>query len=323
MADPHHAGVELHELSIVVLSHNRRDELMQNLASLCDLHLSAGAELIVVDNDSTDGTRDALAKLGARVPSVRIIYADRNLGVAGGRNTGWAAASRQLILNLDDDTRIDHASVRALCDAARRAPTAGIFTPKVLHATSGECQNGYGDDMTEPSNFHGACHLVRAEVWHKVGIIDEECRFGGEELDYTIRARCLGYRTVFIPGIRVRHNSLPRAGTLGQWRRRQWAYNFSRILFKHFPRRYAATFLVRYLLAQSVSAASDGDFAVIPSLVYHSMAGMVNGRRGHTPMPHEALAFFTDSRLMPDFGNRPLFDKLFGKFTKKASQPSH
>ena len=304
------------DLSIVVLSYNRRQELLQNLINLCEIHLSKGAELIIVDNNSDDGTQADLRALQARIPTLKIIFSDRNLGVADGRNTGWEAATKSLILNLDDDTRIDVDAIQALRAAAHTLPAVGIFTPKVVHAVTDACQNGYGDDMTEPANFHGACHLVRAQVWQSVGRIDSQCTFGGEELDYTIRARSLGYATVFLPEVKVRHNSLPRQGGIGKWRRQRWVFNFSRIFFKHFPIRHAAPFLIRYLIAQVMSAIYAGEWGVVPSLFYHALLGMLDGRRSYAPIPRIVLRFYTNYRLAPDFGNRPVSHKIFRRFAK-------
>jgi GT2 family glycosyltransferase len=308
----------LDDVSIVVLSYNRRDELLNNLSALCRLHVETGAELIIVDNSSTDGTQAELMHLAEQIPSLRIIYSENNLGVAGGRNEGWAAATREFILNLDDDTRIDVDAIRALRAAALRMPRAGIFTPKVLHAITGECQNGYGDEVQEPANFHGACHFLRSEVWRTVGRIDPQCSFGGEELDYSIRARALGYSTVFLSSIRVGHNSLPRTGEAGKWRRQRWVYNFSRIYFKHFPVRHAALFATRFLILQLISAAANGNARIMPSLLYHAVAGVKNGRRDHTELPSSVLDFYTDSRLVPDFGNRSLIGKLRERMVRPA-----
>jgi len=303
------------DVSIVVLSYNRRDELMRNLAVLCDLHMVGRAELIVVDNNSTDGTRADLDAMLVRVPSLKVIFSAVNLGVAGGRNKGWDAATRRFILNLDDDTRIDMSAVIAMRDAALRRPGGAILTPKVLHAETGECQNGYDDTVTEPANFHGACHLLATKVAREVGPIDPQCTFGGEELDYSIRSRMQGYPTVYLSDVHVRHNSLPRNGSLGQWRRERWVYNFSRIYFKYFPKRYAALFLTRFLLAQLMSAASGGDASVMPSLVRHAVRGIANGRRGQVRLPAPVLEFYTDRRLVPDFGNRPMIDKLMSRLS--------
>jgi len=306
----------LDDVSIVVLSHNRRDELLRNLPVLRDLHVSAGAELIIVDNQSSDGTRVDLAALESYVPTIKVIYSATNLGVAGGRNAGWAAATRDLILNLDDDTRIDRAAVQALRAAAARHPAAGIFTPKVRHAVTGDCQNGYGDEVAEPANFHGSCHLVRAQVWRAVGTIDPRCTFGGEELDYSIRARALGFATVHLPEIEVRHNSVPRQGTAGTWRRQRWVYNFSRIFFKHFPRRHASVLLMRFLTSQLAAAWAAGEAMVLPSLIYHAARGVADGRRGYAALPRAALEFYLDDRLAPDFGNQPLRRKLRARLAR-------
>jgi GT2 family glycosyltransferase len=305
----------LDDLSIVVLSYNRREEIKLNLPELCRLHVSQGAELIIVDNDSTDGTRLDLDALRSRLPTIKILTLESNRGVAGGRNAGWAAATRRFILNLDDDTRIDVAAVRALRAAAVAMPGAGIFSPKVIHAETGRCQNGHGTDVSAPANFHGACHLLRAEVWRTVGSIDPECNFGGEELDYAIRARASGFGIAFLPHVEVRHNSVARPGPVGRWRRQRWVYNFSRIFFKHFPARDATLLLLRYLTSQLAGAAAQGDLAAIPSLARQAIAGAANGRGQYRALPPAVLTFYRDPRLTPDFGNRPLSRKLIARFS--------
>ncbi len=74
-----------------------------------------------MDNASSDGTREDLKQLRAQDPTVVVILPDSNLGVAGGRNLGWASATRPFILNLDDDTRIDLDAMSSLYRAAAAA----------------------------------------------------------------------------------------------------------------------------------------------------------------------------------------------------------
>src|SRR5207237_803956 len=128
------SGCELASVSVVVLSHNRREELVRNVETLCAVKAQEGFELIVVDNASNDGTRSELLRLKEEHPGLLLILSDVNAGVAGGRNLGWRAASREFILNLDDDTRVDLAAIRALYAAATASQDIGIVTPRVVHA---------------------------------------------------------------------------------------------------------------------------------------------------------------------------------------------
>ena len=66
------------KVSLVVLTFNRCAELLRTLSRLADI--DASVPIVVVDNASTDGTSDAVARLG---PRVRIVRLSRNAGAAG------------------------------------------------------------------------------------------------------------------------------------------------------------------------------------------------------------------------------------------------
>lgn len=69
-------------------------------------------EVVVVDNASTDGT----AELLARRPGVRVVRAERNLGFAGGVDLGWRHARGRHVLLLNNDARLEPDGVAALLD---------------------------------------------------------------------------------------------------------------------------------------------------------------------------------------------------------------
>ena len=314
-------AASLEELSIVVLSYNRREELRHNLQTLCALRARAGFELIVVDNASTDGTRADLLQLHDADPAVVTILSGENLGVAGGRNVGWAAATRPFILNLDDDTRIDLHAMLSMQRAAAASDRVGVVTPRVVHAETGLCQNGdYAGKIPEPANFHGACHLVRAAAWRRVGPLDPECRFGGEELDYAIRLRALGYSTVCLADVTVLHNSITRRGAADKWRRQQWVYNYSRVLFKHFPPPRALSCFMRGLVSHLAADTAVRSVLLAPSLVAHAFRGALAGRRRYARLPEDALRFYSSDELLPDFGNIPLWRKIRKRLSRAAAQ---
>ncbi len=314
----------LDELSVVVLSYNRREELRQNLEALCALRERMRFELIVIDNASTDGTREDLRHLHLENPGVVILQSECNLGVAGGRNLGWAAATRPFILNLDDDTRIDLDAMLSLHRAAAASEEIGVVTPKVVHAETGHCQNGdYAGKVREPANFHGACHLVRAAAWRSVGPLDPGCRFGGEELDYAIRLRAAGYSTVCVGEVTVRHNSLTRGDSVDRWRREQWVYNYSRVLFKHFPVSRAITCAVRGLVSHLMTGMAVHGLSIAPPLIRYGIRGAVAGRRRYARLPDAALRFYSNDQLVPDFGNIPLWRKLRNRLHRRLGAATH
>ena len=88
------------DISIVLATYNRAAHLRRAIASVLAQD-GARFELIVVDDASTDGTRDYLATLAD--PRVRVVLAERNLGPSGARNLGLNAASAEIVAFLDSD----------------------------------------------------------------------------------------------------------------------------------------------------------------------------------------------------------------------------
>jgi GT2 family glycosyltransferase len=305
----------LADVSAVVLSHNRRNELLRNLESLCLLQRQAAFELIVVDNVSTDGTRDELVRLQQQYPDLIVLFASENLGVAGGRNLGWSHTTRAFILNLDDDIHIDNDSIVAMRKVMLDCAAVGIVTPEVIEAATGEPHNRCGGRMRELANFAGACHLVRKEVWERVGSLDPGCSFGGEEIDYSIRARAAGYSTVCLSEARALHFGVKRSAAIARRRQEQWLYNYSRVIFKHFSVNRALVLAGRVLLSHLVSGVRVHGLPVAPSLVHQALRGARAGRARYARLPDAALRFYSDPALRPDFGNVPLWRKLVGRAT--------
>jgi len=90
-------------VSAVVCTHNRATVLRHALASLAGQTLPADAyEIVVVDNASTDATRDLVTRELAGEGRLRYVF-EPQLGVSRARNAGWRAARAPLVAYLDDD----------------------------------------------------------------------------------------------------------------------------------------------------------------------------------------------------------------------------
>jgi hypothetical protein len=90
-------------VSAVVCTHNRATLLRRALASLAAQTLPANRyEIIVVDNASTDATRELVTRELSGIPQLRYLLEPR-LGVSHARNAGWRAARAPLVAYLDDD----------------------------------------------------------------------------------------------------------------------------------------------------------------------------------------------------------------------------
>ena len=90
-------------LSVVICTFNRADLLRECLQSLVEQTLAKERyEILVVDNNSTDNTRDLVTSLSQRHSHIRYLF-EENQGLSFARNRGWSEAKEELVAYLDDD----------------------------------------------------------------------------------------------------------------------------------------------------------------------------------------------------------------------------
>ena len=124
------------DLSAVIVNWNSGRHLGRLLGTLEVLGEDL-AEVLVVDNTSTDQSPDAVADF----PRVRLLRMEGNLGFAGAANRGIARTNTPLVLLLNPDLELNPESVRSLYQEMDRRPTAAIV--------SGELTDGEGYPQTD------------------------------------------------------------------------------------------------------------------------------------------------------------------------------
>lgn len=309
-------GTSVPRLSIVVLSHNRADVLETHLAYLLEVAPPRNAEVIVVDNGSTDGTRPMLDRLHATHSCLRVALTDRNLGVAAGRNLGIGMARGAIVLSLDDDAILAAESWDAAVDAFRVDRNLGVLAPRVVHGEDGAEQGYMGNDGDEIANFHGAGHLLRVDAFRQAGRYDEYCSFGGEEIDLSMRLRSLGYVTRFSESLVVRHFSLVRPGRVGLDRHLRWVRSFAYVFAKNLSCWQAARLTLRQQVSYLVHSGRYNSRFAWARILRACAGGFSEGRRAHAPISEPARAFYRDPNLRPEFGNAALVPKIWGVISR-------
>lgn len=282
----------LSDTSVVILCHNRLDEVMLNVPPRVDDVETQGLELVVVDNASSDGTREYLEKLYATRPQFMLVVNDSNLGVGAGRNSGWIQATREFIVTLDEDTRISTEQIESLVDGLRSDTTLGIVTPVMFNPSDGRLQTPEAEGRRLVTNFHGACYAVRHAVIVAVGMHDPDCDFGGEELDLSIRTRAAGWEVTQHPDLRVGHNSRQRSGKVDLWRRQRWTRNHARVMWRWFPYPQALLWGLLNLGGQVRLSLRQHAFGEIPVITRAWLAGAWEGSCHHAPAPPEVVSFY-------------------------------
>ena len=229
-------------LSVLIVAWNSREELARTLPALLP-ELEEGDELIVVDNDSGDGTADAVAELA---PAARIVRAGRNLGFAAGCNEGAAAARGDLLVILNPD-----AAPRPGFGAAIRRPWVegrGWAAWQALvadgdgrtinsagnpvHFTGIVWAGGHGRPIGEAppagevTALSGACLAIPRATWEELRGFPERFFLYHEDVDISLRLRLAGGLLGIEPAAVVDHD-YEFGAREHKWRwleRNRWAF---------------------------------------------------------------------------------------------------
>jgi GT2 family glycosyltransferase len=207
--------------SVIVLNYNGRRWLARCLEAL--VAQRGDAEVIVVDNASTDGSIEA-ARLW---PAVRILELPENVGFAAGNNAGARAASASdYLVFLNNDTEVQPGWLAALVDVLDRHPHSALTASHIvsfddptivdsagdgyLHAGGaykrwhGEARSP-GAGVEEVFGACGAAFAIRRQVFEALDGFDEDFFMVYEDVDLSYRARLAGWTCLYVPTALVKH----------------------------------------------------------------------------------------------------------------------
>ncbi|HYF14805.1 MAG TPA: glycosyltransferase family 2 protein [Phycisphaerales bacterium] len=191
------------ELSVIVLSYNRRDALLRTLAHLAADAATGRAETIVVDNASSDGSADAVRN---DFPDARVVALPTNTGVAG-FNTGAALARGRWLLLLDDDAWPDAGVVERALAAYDADGSVGAIALLPVHPRVHAVEWPFATTPDDRFPFMGCGNIVRREAWDDAGGYEEAFFLYRNDTDLALSILETGRRVVFNPAWRVWHDS--------------------------------------------------------------------------------------------------------------------
>ncbi|MBI4644325.1 MAG: glycosyltransferase [Deltaproteobacteria bacterium] len=211
--------------SIIIPVFNNLSLTRQCLESIWD-NTDFPHEIIVVDNGSSDGTRDYLNLLEA-AGEVRVIANCTNLGFARASNQGAQAAKGEYLVFLNNDTIVQRGWLRELVACARKDKKTGAVGAKLLYPDDTVQHAGvtFNKDTKFPHHIYrnydrdhpavnkerefqavtGACMLIRKDLFMAVGAFDEAYRNGLEDVDLCFKLRDQGHKIVYNPRAVVYH----------------------------------------------------------------------------------------------------------------------
>ncbi len=220
-------GMEGCRSTIIIPNYNGMAYLENCLASL----RGEPARVIVVDNGSTDGSRELVQE---KFPKVRLISLDRNYGFCRAVNRGMEASETTYVILLNNDTEAQPGFVKALekamdgdervfsgaarmvrMDAPSRIDDAGDYYCALGWAFAAG-RDKPAENYDAPREIFSACGgacIYRRRILQKIGMLDENHFAYLEDVDLGYRARLYGFRNLYVPGAVVRHAGSASSGS--------------------------------------------------------------------------------------------------------------
>lgn len=236
------------DLSVIIVSYNTKGLTENCTKSVLKEKDYTSLEIIVIDNDSQDGSVEMLRNYRKK-GQIRLIENASNTGFSFANNQGIKIAKGRHVLLLNSDTIVKKDALSELVDFADSHPDAGVVASQLLNA----------DGTIQPSCFYfptvknailefwlgkkglfekyapktkkpvvveaavGASFLMTQRALKKVGKLDEKYFFYFEDIDYCRRVKNAGLKVYYLPNSKVVHyhgaSGTKIADTANQWRR--------------------------------------------------------------------------------------------------------
>lgn len=230
------------QISIIIITYNTKELINKSLNKLLKIKQDLNWEIIFVDNNSEDGTKEYLEELQKNSMSIKTIFNNQNFGFAKAVNQGIKISQGANILLLNSDAFINQGQIKELLEVLEADSKIGIAAPRLLNA-DGSIQPSFGNfpsiltallylfcldkwlpwgmtvyqnsafwiptfaGMTSrnPDWISGACLLIKKQVFDKVGLLDENYFMGIEDIDFCYRVKLVGYKIMHISRIKILH----------------------------------------------------------------------------------------------------------------------
>lgn len=213
-------------VAVIIINWNGKVDTLQCLNSLSQESYN-NKEIIVVDNNSTDGSVDAIEKL---YPQLTVLVQSTNLGFAAGNNKGIEQALQRgcdAVILLNNDTTVDKEFISSFLRTSREYPNtilgAKIYqmnNPAYLDHLGGNWNFDTGNfdligkgELGESNHLSpitmdyacGCAMFIPSLVLNQVGMLDANYFLYWEDSDFCFRAKRLGYATRLCPSAKIWH----------------------------------------------------------------------------------------------------------------------
>ncbi|HEY5968368.1 MAG TPA: glycosyltransferase family 2 protein [Chitinophagaceae bacterium] len=225
------------QLSVIIVSYNSMGLLENCMFSVQKAMQIIDGETIIVDNNSTDGSKENLA---AKFPGAKFIFNNENLGFAKACNQGFKISSGDHILFLNPDTILSETCLTDCISFFKTHPDAGavgvrmlddkgeflkeskrglpspsasfykLFGLTAIFPGSKTIAKYYQGHLPENENnpvdvLSGAFMMIKKPVFEKINGFDETFFMYGEDIDLSLRINQLGFKNYYLGKISITH----------------------------------------------------------------------------------------------------------------------
>lgn len=215
------------KISVVIISYNSQDFIEKCIRSVLK-NLPTYAEVIVLDNFSTDKTVEILKKF---IPKIKLLKSDENLGFAKGCNKAVKEAKGEYLFLLNPDTEMSEPIIDELIKFYEITVDVGIVAPKLIMQDDKVqasvkrlptlwgafkeyilgTKNSYseyvpnGDKPQEVEMTYGAAWLIKKDLFNKLGGFDEKFFLYYEDVDFCRRVCKNNKKIYYYPKVLIKH----------------------------------------------------------------------------------------------------------------------
>ncbi len=219
------------DLSIIIVSFNTKKLIIDCLKSIEKEGSGLNIETIVIDNNSSDGSREDLRNFKTDKFKYVAIFNDSNSGFAKANNQGIKIAKGKYTLLLNSDTLVHKDSLGKLVEFVKKTSDAGVVGSRLLNidgSLQGSCfhfptiknaileyffgKKGFFDKYAptgeEPNTVDalvGAAFLITPNALKKVGVLDERYWAYFEDIDYCRQVWKKGLKVYYLPTSIITH----------------------------------------------------------------------------------------------------------------------
>ncbi len=250
--------------SVVIPNYNGQEFLFGCLNSILSASGSLAAEIIVVDNGSTDGSVGYLKSQSSKVKStsqkLKVIFNKKNLGFAKAVNQGILAAKNEFVALINNDLKIERnwfAEIEKAIRVRQRKKRIATYCGKVLNWDGTKIESAglfywlkgkafnRGNDQSIKTDHYRKEEFVfgapaSAVVYCKpaiveAGLFDEDFFAYEEDVDLALRLANNRWKTLYLPGAISYHLGGGTSKKMGSFRQRMDFKNWWFIIIKNYP----------------------------------------------------------------------------------------